>query len=182
VDAVIDWLGETGGTELPISDNRLVDQPLDAYRKAAEEYMAVAEKCSAAGITVSYHNHSWEFRARDGRLPIEVLYEACDPAMVRACVDVYWVRDGGVDPAAFVAKHADRIRILHAKDSYREEVGRQSYAPVGSGVLDWPAIMKALEPSACPWVVVEQDTPEPEGDAARSSAASRRYLRETFSL
>ena len=182
IGSVIDWLKETGGTDMPISDNTLRGAPLEAYRQRAAEFIAGGRKCADAGITLSYHNHSWEFVRQDGLLPIEVLYEAADPSFVKACVDVYWVRDGGVDPAAFVGRHADRVRILHAKDSYLEEVGKRSFAPVGHGVLDFPAIMKALEPSPCPWVVVEQDGPNP-GETARSATAkSRAYLRDAFSL
>jgi sugar phosphate isomerase/epimerase len=97
-------------------------------------------------------------------------------------VDVYWVRDGGTDPAAFVGKHAARVRILHAKDSYLEERGKRSFAPVGGGVLDFPAIFKALAPSPCPWVVVEQDTPNAGQTAEACVKASRLYLRDKMSL
>lgn len=182
IGPVIDWLAETGGTDIPVSDNTLIDAPLDLYKQRAAEYSAGAARCAKAGITLSYHNHSWEFVTRDGQLPIEVLYRESDPALVKACIDVYWVRDGGTDPAAFVAKYADRLRILHAKDSYLEDVGQRSFAPVGSGVLDFPAIVKALELSPCPWIVVEQDMPNPGQTAQACSEASRTYLRETLGL
>jgi sugar phosphate isomerase/epimerase len=179
---VLDWMAETGGTEIPLSDNTLVDAPLELYKQRGQEYTEAAVKCAEAGITVSYHNHSWEFVPRDGRLPIEVLYESVDPDLVKACIDVYWVRDGGVDPAEFVAKYADRLRILHAKDSYLDEVGQRSFAPVGSGVLDFPAIMAAAEPSPYPWIVVEQDVPNPGETAQSCCVASRSYVRDTLGV
>jgi len=182
IGPVIDWLHDTGGTDIPISDNTLSGAPLALYRQRAAQYSEGGRKCAEAGITLSYHNHSWEFVAQDGQLPIEVLYAESDPAVVKACVDVYWVRDGGVDPAAFVARHADRVRILHAKDSYLEEVGQRSFGPVGHGVLDFPAIMKGLGESPCPWVVVEQDTPDPGETDVSCTTKSRQYLREAFSL
>lgn len=179
---VIDWMVDTGGTDIPLSDNTLANAPLDLYKQRAAEYTEGGRRAAQAGITVSYHNHSWEFTPQDGRLPIEVLYEAADPKFVQACIDVYWVRDGGGDPAAFVAKWAKRLRILHAKDSYLQETGQRSFAPVGGGVLDFPAIIKALKPSPCPWIVVEQDTPNPGQTAESCTLASRTYLREKLGL
>jgi sugar phosphate isomerase/epimerase len=182
IGPVIDWMAATGGTDIPLSDNTLANAPLELYKQRAEEYTAAGRLAAQAGITVSYHNHSWEFVEQDGRLPLEVLYEAVDPKFVQACIDVYWVRDGGADPAAFVSKWGKRLRILHAKDSYLEEAGKRSFAPVGSGVLDFPAIIKAAEPSPCPWIVVEQDTPNPGETAESCTVASRKYLRETLGL
>jgi sugar phosphate isomerase/epimerase len=183
IDAVIDWLKETGGTDAPISDLELRDAVgLELYHRKAAAYNAAGEKCRKAGLTLSYHNHSWEFRRAGDVLPIEVLYAETDPANVMACVDTYWVWDGGHDPAAFVKKHGGRIRILHCKDSYLQERGRRSFAPVGSGALDFPAIFKALDRSPCPWVVVEQDVPNPGQDARGCINASRTYLRDTLGL
>ncbi len=182
IGEVVDWLAETGGTDIPLSDNTLREASLDEYRRKGEAYTEAADACRQAGITLSYHNHSWEFKKQDGQLPIEALYEACDPERVKACIDTYWVWDGGVDPAKFVAKHADRLRILHAKDSYMEERGQRSFAAVGAGTLDFPAIMKAAQNSSFPWVVVEQDTPAPDTSAVECITESRRYLQEAFSL
>lgn len=182
IDPVIEWVVEAGGTEIPLSDNSLVDQPLDLYKQRGAEYTAAGHKAAAAGLTISYHNHSWEFKEQDGQVPLEVLYEACDPAVVKACIDVYWVRDGGVDPAAFVAKWGERLRIMHAKDSYLEERGKRSFCPVGSGVLDFPGIMKAAEPLAFPWIVVEQDFPREGETADETVQASRSYLKNEIGV
>jgi len=179
---VIDWLAETGGTDIPMSDVSLAKGNLDLYKQRAAEVNKAGALAAKAGITLSYHNHDWEMRPQDGRIPLEVLYEALDPKCCQACVDVYWVRDGGGDPAAFVAKWAPRIRILHAKDSYLAETGKRSFCPVGSGVLDFPAIVKALGPSPCPWVVVEQDVPNPGQTAESCTQASRAYVRDTLKL
>ena len=179
---VIDWMVETGGTDIPMSDVSLVDAKLDLYKQRAADLNEAGRRAAQAGITVSYHNHNWELKPQDGQLPLEVLYQAMDPKVAQACIDVYWVRDGGGDPAAFVAKWAQRLRILHAKDSYLQETGKRSFAPVGSGLLDFPAIIEAIKPSPCPWVVVEQDTPNPGQTAESCTLASRTYLREKLHL
>lgn len=180
---VIDWLGETGGTDVPISDLRTIDKPLDVYKQCADEYNEAGRRCNEAGLVLSYHNHSWELKpAQDGSLPLEYLYAQTDPKLVKLCIDAYWVRDGQVDPAAFVAKHASRLRILHAKDSYLEEVGKRSFAPVGEGVLDFPGIFKAADKSPARWIVVEQDVPDHDRQAAECIASSRKAIKKMIKL
>ncbi|MBN2583754.1 MAG: sugar phosphate isomerase/epimerase, partial [Planctomycetes bacterium] len=166
----------------PISDNRTIGKGLDIYKQCAAEYNEAARLCAKAGIVLSYHNHSWELQEQDGKLPLEYLYEVTDPETVKLCIDAYWVRDGGLDPAAFVAKYASRLRILHAKDSYLEEVGKRSFSPVGEGVLDFPAIFKAADKSPAPWIVVEQDVPDHDRQAAECITSSRKAIKKMTGL
>ena len=53
----VDWLAETGGTDIPLSDNTLREAPLDEYRRKGEAYTEAADACRQAGITLSYHNY-----------------------------------------------------------------------------------------------------------------------------
>ena len=181
IGPIIDWMRETGATDLPLSDLDTRDLSLDLYKRKAEAYNAAGEQCRQAGVTLSYHNHNWELGRVGEKLALELIYELTDPRLVKACIDVYWVWDGKADPAAFVRKHAKRLRILHAKDSSNKEPGHSSFCPVGAGVLDFPAILKAAEGSAA-WVVVEQDLPR-EGTLPKDEIAlSRKYIREEAGL
>jgi len=181
IDKVIDWVAETGGTDIPLSDDRSRGQGLEAYKQLAEQYNAAGSKCAKAGLVLSYHNHTWELQEHRGVLPLEYLYEQTDPDLVKLCIDTYWIWDGGVDPAEFVGKYADRLRILHAKDSYLEETGQRSFGTVGEGVLDFPAIFKAIESSPAPWIVVEQDVPDHDRTPLDCSAASRKNISNILS-
>jgi sugar phosphate isomerase/epimerase len=180
LDPVIAWLGETGGTDLPISDLDTRELSPELYQRKADEYNGGGERCRKAGITLSYHNHNWEFGKIGDQLALELLYELTDPNLVKACIDTYWVRDGGGDPAAFVRKHAARLRILHLKDSFLEERGQRSFAPVGEGVLDFPAIAKSLAASPAPWLVVEEDEPRQGKTAAEECTLSRKYVKDVL--
>lgn len=180
IEKVIAWLGETGGTDVPVSDGGTGKLEMEVYKRKAEEYNAAGKKCRAAGLTLSYHNHNWELGRIGEEIGLEVLYKLTDPELVKACIDTYWVRDGGSDPAAFVEKHAARLRILHMKDSFLEERGKKSFAPVGEGVLDFPGIVKAMAKSAAPWLVVEEDGPREGKTAGEECAASRKYVREVL--
>jgi sugar phosphate isomerase/epimerase len=182
IGPVLDWLGETGGTDLIFSDLETRTLTEEMYQRKADAYNAAGEKCRQAGITLSYHNHAWEFGQVGGKIALEWLYEHTDPQFVKACIDAYWVWDGKADPAAFLRKHGSRLRILHAKDSFNKEVGHRAFCPVGAGVLDFPGIFKAIEASPAPWVVVEEDLPRDGTTAAQECALSRKYIKEKIGI
>lgn len=182
IGPAMDWVHETGGTDLILSDLDTSVLTEERYTQKAAAYNAAGQKCLQAGLTLSYHNHSWEFGKVGGKLALEWLYERTNPAWLKACIDVYWVWDGKSDPAAFVKKHAARLRILHAKDSFNKETGHRSFCPVGAGVLDFPAIFQAVNASAAPWIVVEEDHPRQGTTALAECTASRTYLREKIGV
>jgi sugar phosphate isomerase/epimerase len=153
------------------------DEGLEAYERAAEVFNDAGRRCQEHGIRFCYHNHSWEFEVFDGVRALDRLYELTDPRYVYLCVDVYWVAHGGDDPAAFLQKHLDRIGTVHFKDMGEDG----SFAEVGQGTLDFPAMMEVL--SAKPdldWIIVEQDrtTRTPK----ESIALSRQYMQEELDL
>lgn len=129
----------------------------EGFKQFAKEAEAVGKKLAEAGLTFSYHNHSFEFEKFDGRLGLDIIYEESDPRYVLAELDTYWVQHGGGDPAAWIDKLSNRIVLLHLKDMSMH--GRdQLFAEVGEGNLNWPAILKAARAANTRWYLVEQDT------------------------
>jgi sugar phosphate isomerase/epimerase len=74
---------------------------------------------------------------------------------VKAEIDTYWVQRGGADPAAYIRQYAGRCPLIHLKDMAADEKG--SFAEVGEGTMDWPAIFTASEAGGARWYIVEQD-------------------------
>jgi sugar phosphate isomerase/epimerase len=179
---IINWMEETGGTDVILSDLQTCELSADLYKRKADLYNAAGRRLRQSNLTLSYHNHAWELGRIGDRVALELLYEQTDPSAMQACVDTYWVNDGGEDAAQFIHKHASRLRILHAKDSSNPERGHRSFCPVGAGVLDMPAIFRAAGESRAPWVVVEEDVPRPGTNAHDECAISRKYIREKFGL
>ncbi len=125
------------------------------YKAFGERMNVIGEKAKEAGMRVCYHNHSFEFAKEDGKYLIEYLFDATDPSLVGAEVDVYWVQHGGEDPAAFIRRYSNRCPLIHMKDMAR---GDRSFAPVGTGTLDMPAIVAAARTAKAEWFTVEQDS------------------------
>lgn len=127
------------------------------FRRFAAEASSVGEKLWQAGLTFSYHNHSFEFVRFGKRTGLDIIYEESDARYLRAEPDTYWIQHGGGDPTAWIAKLAGRIPVVHLKDMVIVD-GEQVMAEVGEGNLNWPGILAACAQAAVQWYAVEQDT------------------------
>lgn len=144
---------------------------VEACRQTAARIGAAARLAQSEGLTLSMHNHWWEFRTVEGRLPFDILMEEPD---FRAELDIYWAATAGVDPAPVLARYGNRIPLLHVKDGFLGE--EEPMTAVGSGSLDIPGILGAANPDVLQWLVVELDRCDTDmTEAVRQSYA---YLTE----
>jgi sugar phosphate isomerase/epimerase len=136
------------------------------YKQFAVEAAQVGEKLAAAGLTFSYHNHSFEFvrfpHGDGSRTGLDIIYDESDPRYLQAEIDTYWVQHGGGDPIAWIRKMKNRMPVIHLKDMVVAEpahprLGSQWMAEVGEGNLNWPGILAACAESGVQWYAVEQD-------------------------
>jgi sugar phosphate isomerase/epimerase len=111
--------------------------------------------CQKRGFEFAYHNHSFEFAKFDGKMGMDIFYENCDPKLVRAEVDIYWVKHGGVDVVPYLHQLGKRILIVHLKDMLAGP--EQRFAAVGTGTIDFAGVLAAAEKYEVKWGVVEQD-------------------------
>ena len=147
---------------MPEEDRRRAD---DA-RQFAAELSAFAGTFAGHGLRLGYHNHAFEFEPLDGTTVWDVLLAELAPE-VEIELDIYWAAVGGRDPVAEIRATADRVRLLHMKD--RAPGPDPHDAPVGEGILAFPAIVEAARAAGVEWYVVEQDVPRaPLDDIARS--------------
>ncbi|WP_231637468.1 sugar phosphate isomerase/epimerase family protein [Paenibacillus sp. FJAT-27812] len=125
----------------------------EGYASVKRDLLEVAAKVKGAGYRVGYHNHDFEFHTSiDGKFALEYLLE--DPA-IYAEIDTYWVRKAGQDPLSFIRNYANRMPILHLKDMTADS--RQTFAEIGSGVIDFAPILQWGLQSGVEWFTVEQD-------------------------
>ncbi len=122
----------------------------------AQRLNAAGRVLREAGITLSYHNHSVEFRRVEGKLILELIYEETDPRYLQGEPDTYWVQHGGGDPEDWCHKLQGRLPLLHLKDYGMGPEG-PTFFEVGYGNLTWEPILAAAEASGCQWYIVEQD-------------------------
>jgi sugar phosphate isomerase/epimerase len=157
---------------------------LDYYRGLADKLNAAADKCRRAGMKLWYHNHNFEFAAKTGGRPIEVLLSRLDLELVALEVDTFWVGMAGQDPAEFIRQNAGRVAAVHLKDRARNSarprfdissVPLSAYQEIGAGEMDISAILGAATRAGVAHYFVEQDHgPDPLGAIRRSYDALRK--------
>ena len=128
----------------------------EGYSRFAKEASEVAKKLAEGGLVFSYHNHSFELERLNGRTALETLYGESDPKYFKSEIDTYWIQHGGGDPAAWIRKLKGRADIVHLKDMAIVE-GKQVFAEVGEGNLNWEAILNACLEAGVEWYIIEQD-------------------------
>ncbi len=175
------------------------------YCKSDEDFPELVNICKKLGkaakdrgMQLCYHNHDFEFTNMiNGKHMLDVLYESVDANLLQTQLDTCWVNVGGENPAEYVRKYAGRCRIVHLKDfvgqksdnmyaligvdddaeKKSQENQKFEFRPVGYGLQDFPAILKAAEESGVEWVVVEQDQPSMEKTPLECAKMSIEYLK-----
>jgi sugar phosphate isomerase/epimerase len=116
---------------------------LDGWKAVADKLNAAAEKLAPARLKVGYHNHQAEWKAVDGRRPIEILAANTKPAVMLQ-LDVGTCLEAGGDPVAWIRANPGRIRSIHCKEWSRDP--DKGYKVLfGEGVADWKGIFQAAE-------------------------------------
>lgn len=172
------------------------------FAATIREIYKFGKKCRKEGITLLYHNHDFEFVKVSGQYGLDFLYDAVPDKYLKTEIDTCWVNVAGEIPADYIRKYADRCPIVHLKDfvggkkqgealyalikedgSDDKEVEAKAepafdFRPVGYGVQDIPAIVRAGLESGAKWFVVEQDrsTERPALAAAKMSCEYVRNL------
>ena len=146
----------------------------ESWQRLGERFNEIARNVRAEGMTLLYHNHSFEFGEYDGKLGLEHLLDGAPDLGLE--LDVGWCQEGGVDPLLFLKKYAGRVKRLHVKDRALEgeNVEQDGWADVGHGVIDWSPLLKAAQDAGAEWFVVEHDEP---ADPVQTIKRSFDYLR-----
>jgi sugar phosphate isomerase/epimerase len=154
----------------------------DFYRRTADRLNAAGEMCKKAGIRMAYHNHAYEFGGKAGMRPIDIFFDRLDAGLVWMEFDVFWLSVAGQDPVETLKKWKGRVALLHLKDKakdaptqFTENEPNGAFQEVGSGVLNFPAILKAAPGAGVKHYIVEQD--QTPGDPLESLRKSFDYLK-----
>ncbi|MCU9614846.1 sugar phosphate isomerase/epimerase [Caldibacillus lycopersici] len=151
---------------------------VEGYEKVKTLLNEVAKK--APGYRISYHNHDFEFKTEiNEKSALEYLLEPASDNKILAEIDVFWVKKGGKDPVQFLQPYANRMPIIHLKDMTNDD--QQTFAAVGTGVIDFAPILDWCEKSGVEWYAVEQDVcPGNPMDSLRTSLENLNQLASQF--
>lgn len=153
------------------------------FAKAAEDFNRWGAAVRGAGMEFLFHNHCYEFKPQEGGVTgWETLMQHTDPKLVKLEFDMYWLTQAGQDPAAMLAKYADRARLIHLKDrqagaatGFVLDQTAEHFAELGKGTIAWPGLIEQAKKQGIRYAFLDQD--ETAGPVVASMTESFAYLK-----
>ena len=137
-------------------------------RDAAAVFNHAGEVLAREGIRFFYHVHGYEFQPFAAGTLLDLLFAQTNPKYVTFQMDTTWVFFPGQDPVAMLRKYPGRWELMHLKD-LKKGVARGSLSGgtdpnndvvLGTGQLDWPAILKAARQTGVKRYFIEDEAAE----------------------
>lgn len=150
---------------------------LEMMQKAAEVFNRFGKKAHEKGIMFCYHNHGFEFQPYENGTLFDYLVKETNPEYVGYEMDVTWTYLPGQDPAALLTKYPKRFRLIHLKDvdkgvarSDKGSMANEQSVVLGTGQIDWPAVLKAARKSSIAHFYIEDESKSAEEQVPKSLA------------
>ena len=164
--------------------SKLSQLTLDDFKKMAAQANLIGQKAKEAGLQYAYHNHNFEFKDYGGTTGYDLLLKETDPELVKLELDCGWMTIGGQDPTAYFKKYPARYRLMHAKDFVAltpksnsvDPTKRPAITEVGSGKIDWHALVAAAKSAGVEYYYVDHDPPFVGKTALEAARIDFNYL------
>jgi sugar phosphate isomerase/epimerase len=139
----------------------------DDVHRAAREMNAWANELARAELKFAYHPHGYEFQPTAQGTLFDLLMAETDPARVFYQMDTFWIAVPGQDCAQLLRRYSNRFRLMHLKDLRKGAATGDftGHAPdidsvaVGTGCLDWTAILRAALRAGVESYYIEDESP-----------------------
>jgi sugar phosphate isomerase/epimerase len=150
-------------------------------RRGAADINRWGKALKQVGLDFCYHPHGYEFRTGPSGTLFDLLATETDPAVVHFQADVFWIAWPGQDPVKILQRYPSRFLLMHLKDIRKGtklgdlsgQAPPEASVAVGSGMLDFPAILRVAKRIGIKRYYIEDEAPE----AASNIPVSLRYLK-----
>ena len=144
----------------------------------------MAEIYQKAGIVLAYHHHNWEFdKVSNGKRRMDELVDRTEK--IQFVLDTYWCRKCNGSPEVQMKQFGNRLLGMHLRDYVQVQKGLKKKSKdgvIGTGVLDFQAILKLAEELGCEYGVFEHNTNQPYEDLVMSFQNCQRILNDRGDL
>lgn len=137
---------------------------VEGYKKAAAHLNVCGKLLYERGIRFMYHFHSFEYIKLGETRGIDILLNETDPKYVWFQPDVFWLQSAGTEPSVELRRYKGRAEYMHLKDYCIAPNGttvlektKAVSCPVGTGNLNWDAIIKTAKEIGIWNFVLEDD-------------------------
>jgi sugar phosphate isomerase/epimerase len=142
------------------------DYDIDEAKEAVQVFNNAGKALAKHGIKFFYHTHGFEFAPNGNETFMDMLIKETDPKTVGFEMDVFWVAHPGQDPAKWLEKYPGRWDLMHIKDrrkgtpnDFTGGTDVKNDVAVGTGVLNWPEILKAAKKVGVKYYFIEDESP-----------------------
>jgi len=139
---------------------------LETAKKAVEDFNKAGKSLKENGITLTYHNHGYEFVPYEDGTLFDYIVKNTNPEYVSFEMDVLWAAFPGQDPAALLTKYGSRWKLMHLKDLKKGVEGNLSGGTpttndvaLGTGSINIPAVLKAAKKAGVKHYFIEDESP-----------------------
>src|SRR5207249_11348730 len=109
----------------------------------------------------------YEFQPYGHGTLFDLLMAETKPNFVRYEMDVFWIVHPGQDPVKLLQKYGKRFELMHVKDMKKGTptgllTGHSDVTndvALGTGIMDWPAILRAAKKAGVKWYFIEDESP-----------------------
>ena len=154
---------------------------IGAFHQIAHEFNGYGAICKKNGLRFAYHPHDYPYKPVDGELPINVLLNETDPALVDFQMDFYYTVTEGQDPEAYLKKYKPRFRLCHMRDVLKERLPagseEESACDMGRGIINYPHLLSTALNCGMEYFFVEQSRFYKE-TPLQSAAINAAYLKQ----
>lgn len=138
-----------------------------AAREAAAVFNKAGEALAKHGLKFFYHAHGYEFQPHGTGTLFDLMMAETKPQFVKYEMDVFWVVHPGADPVKLLEKYGNRFELMHVKDMRKEtptglftgQSDTKNDVTIGTGKMDWPAILKAAQKAGVKYYFIEDESP-----------------------
>lgn len=151
--------------------------------EAAAVFNKAGETLAKHGIKFFYHTHGYEFQpVAGGGTLFDLLLKETNPKNVAYEMDVFWIVHPGQDPVKLLQQYGKRFALMHVKDMRKgTQTGLltghsdvNNDVPLGTGTMDWPAILKAAKKAGVKYYFIEDESDH----SAQQIPQTLRYLEQ----
>lgn len=151
---------------------------IEETQRAIDVFNKAGKILEAAGLTLAYHAHGYEFRPYGKGTLFDVMAEQAEHYTFE--MDVYWVYHGGGKPLELLEKYPGKFTLMHLKDlehgiegntSGHEDV--ETNVVLGTGQIDIAGLVKRGAEQGIRFMFIEDES----SDVLRQVPESLKFLR-----
>ena len=136
-------------------------------RDAVATFNRAGEALAKEGVTFFYHAHGYEFQPHGDGTLLDLLITETNPEHVSYQMDVLWIVFPGQDPVKLLEKYGSRWKLMHLKDlkkgvatgSLSGKTELTNDVTLGTGQVDWPAVLAAARKAGVQHYFIEDESP-----------------------